>query len=116
MPADTQQLDQKIEGLRNDVNRQMSGIQSELKQMTETMQEMVRLEGDQHRLWDAVQRIGKESDDHEHRIRTLTENLATINTHGAVSAKGVSVLERWLYAGGGALLSVMATLLMLKVA
>lgn len=116
MPFETHELDSKIEGLRTEVSQQLSGMRAELKQMTELMRELVRLDGDMKRLSDAIGRIGKESEDHENRLRTLTETIATMQVHGAVNSKGVGSLERWLYIGGGALVSATVTYLVTRAA
>lgn len=58
---------EKVDGLSRDVG----GLRADMKELTKAMKELIRIDGDIKRLGDMVMRIGKESDDHETRLRML---------------------------------------------
>lgn len=60
-------LEQKVDSLSADV----SGIKTELKQVNESLKHLIRIDGDIKRVEEKIDRIGKESKDHEDRLRNL---------------------------------------------
>ena len=84
-------LDQKIETLRQDVSEQFSGIRSDIKDLTKALRELIRLDGEVKSVRDLSNRIGKQVDDHEKRIRTLETN-STANATAIKSSSGVALI------------------------
>jgi len=64
-------LDKKIERLREDVANQFSGIRADIKDLTQSLRELIRIDGDMKRQNDALTRIGSQVDDHEERLRAV---------------------------------------------
>lgn len=57
--------------LKTDFNNQLENVNSTLKDLATATKELIRVDGDVRVLREAVGRIGKESDDHEKRLRLL---------------------------------------------
>lgn len=82
MAAEQQALEDKLEDLRGEVGRRFDTVHNDMKDLTKALRDLVRLDGDLHRIQDSVVRIGAQVDDHEQRLRPL-------ETSGAV--QGVTV-------------------------
>lgn len=72
-------LDHKIETLRTDVNTQLTGLRSDVKELTKALRDLIRMDGEIKNLSTLISRIAGEVDDHESRLRKLEQN-STINT------------------------------------
>jgi len=84
-----------MDALRRDFNAQMGGIKSDLKEMTRALTELIRLDGEMKAQNGALNRIGRQVDDHETRIRTT-------EVHSSVNKSQVSNNERiiWIIVTG----------------
>ena len=71
MSTEIQAVEEKVEFLRTELGRRFDTVQEELKELTKALRDLIRLDGDIRRLQDAVGRIGRETEDHEKRLRTL---------------------------------------------
>lgn len=91
MANEVETLERKLEEMRDDVRTQFAEVRDDLKELTKALRELIRLDGDIRRLQDACGRIGRESEDHEKRLRALEQ------TRGA-DAMTVKHLDRtqWL--------------------
>lgn len=90
-----------VASYRTEVAAQLGGVRDEIRELTVAFRELIKLDGDIKRTNDAVGRIGRESDDHEIRLRAL-EAISAKN--GAIM--GMSGTAASLAAGAGASLIV----------
>lgn len=98
-------LQQKIEGLRAEVSARFDLVHEDLKELTKALRELIRLDGDIRRLQDAIGRIGRTSDDHELRLRTVESAVTT----GAVQSKH---LDRTQWLGVTSVVSLVSALVL----
>lgn len=66
-------LDAKFEKLRHSVDEQFGGVRKELKELTQALRDLIRLDGDLKRQNDAIVRIGRQVDDHENQLRDIQQ-------------------------------------------
>ena len=67
MSDDLAVLNQKVD----DMGKNITGINNELKQVNESLKHLIRIDGDIKRIEEKIDRIGTQSDDHEKRLRCL---------------------------------------------
>jgi len=72
-------LESKLESLSHSVNNQLTGVRSDIKDMTKALRELIRMDSEIKNVTTLVSRIGTEVDDHEKRIRML-ENTSVVNS------------------------------------
>jgi hypothetical protein len=90
--SDMDVVEQKLVGLEKTVN----GLRNDVKEISDSLRELIRIDGDMKRIGDAVGRIGKETADHESRLRVLElkggKLLERLMTHGLSVAIGGAVM------------------------
>lgn len=98
-------LDNKIETLRSHFTGQFAGVRSDIKELTQALRELIRLDGDIKRQNDALARIGRQVDSHDERLHEIeTVRLPLIETAhaGAKVTVGHSDRMYWLLVTAGA--------------
>ena len=63
-------VEQKLEDFRTEVREQFNRVGDELKELTQALRDLIRIDGDIRRLREAIKRIGGQVDDHEKRLRS----------------------------------------------
>lgn len=76
MAGDLESLKQDLDELRGDIGKRFDSVHTELKELTKALRDLVRIDGDQRRIEEKVNRIGSEVGDHEKRIRHLERSDA----------------------------------------
>lgn len=72
--TDVAALESKVENLSRDVTNQLSGVRTEIKELTSALRDLIRMDGEIKNVNVLVARIGREVDDHEKRLRELEKN------------------------------------------
>lgn len=93
MNEEIAQLDGKIETLRKDVNTQLTGVRTDIKELTEVLRDLIRMDGEIKNISTLTERIGNEVDDHEKRLRGLEKNGADADVVVKLTDR-VTVLEQ----------------------
>lgn len=88
---DYKALDEKIETLRKEFNGQMGGIREEIRELTASLREVVRIDGEAKRQGDLLRRLDENVDDLEERVRKLELARASDKHH--------EKLINWMYTG-----------------
>ena len=96
---------EELDEFKAEVRHRFDRVHEDLKEMTQALRELVRLDGNIKRLEEAVGRIGDEVRDQEKRLRTLEHRGAgTAKTIG-----GVEVFARYAAAAvAGGLVTAVA--------
>lgn len=71
MIDETQAVQKIVEDLRKEVSGRFDSMQEDIKELTKALRDLIRIDGDIRRLQDSVGRIGRETEDHEKRVRLL---------------------------------------------
>ena len=98
-------LDTKIEALRSNVSGQLTGVRSDIKELTQALRELIRLDGDLKRQNDALGRIGRQVDNHDARLHEIESvRLPALETARAATSVSVGHSNRmyWLLVTAGA--------------
>ena len=74
--ADVDEIKRDLESFKKSIGGRLDGVQSELRELTKALRELIRIDGDIKRVQDAMARIGRQVDDHEERLRTVEVNGA----------------------------------------
>lgn len=74
--AQIEQMQQDLTEFKADVRGQFDGVRADLRELTQALRELIRLDGDIRRIDDKVIRIGAEVDDHENRLREMEKSDA----------------------------------------
>lgn len=74
-----QDFGKRLDVLGGEVKSQLGVVNVELRELTKALRDLIRLDGDIRRLQDAVGRIGRETEDHEKRLRVI-ESRGTAQT------------------------------------
>lgn len=61
----------ELNQFKNEVRLQMEGVRADLKDLTKALRELIRLEGSLNGLAKIVERLGRENDDQEKRLRQI---------------------------------------------
>lgn len=69
-------LKKELMDFKAEINKQLSGVRTDLKELTKALRDLIRLEGNIAQLSDLVGRHATESRDHEKRIRKIEMQLA----------------------------------------
>ena len=100
MNGEIQEIERKVEALRSEVGAQFAGVRSDLKEVSQALRDLIRLDGDLKRQNDALLRIGKQVDEHEIRLYKLeTVRLPALEIAGATGqavAKTEAKHHNWL--------------------
>lgn len=86
--ADADDLKTDMESFKKSINGQLEGVKQELRELTNALRELIRIDGDIKRVQDAMSRIGRQVDDHEIRVRKV-ENSGSVNATRLSSAERV---------------------------
>lgn len=65
-----------IDTLRNEVNGQLTGVRSDIKDLTKVLRDLIRMDGEIKNIATLVGRVAGEVDDHEQRLRSLEKSSA----------------------------------------
>lgn len=86
-------LESKVESLSQNVNSQLSGVRTDIKELTSALRDLIRMDGEIKNISLLVNRIGGEVDDHEERMRKLEQ-------HSIVNSVKIGAGERvyWMLA------------------
>lgn len=105
MTAELKDLEQKLETFRSEVGERFDRVHDDLKDLTKALRDLIRLDGDIRRLQDAIGRIGRESGDHEKRLRVLEEATAGQRVKVGVIGRGQLLIFSTIAAAAGAVFS-----------
>jgi hypothetical protein len=85
------EIKQEIQQLKSNIDEKLDGVRSDIKELTKAFRDLVRLDGDIKRVDIVVDRIGRQVDDQEKRLRA-------VETSGAINGNRISSGERirWL--------------------
>lgn len=64
-------VEQKLEDFRAEVRLQFDRVGGELKELTQALRDLIRIDGDIRRLGEVTKRIGGQVDEHEKRLRVV---------------------------------------------
>ncbi len=98
-------LDSKIEALRGNFTNQFIGMRTDIKELTQALRELIRLDGDLKRQNDAIGRIGRQVDGHDERLHEIEAvRLPSIEAARAETKVSVGHSNRmyWLLVTAGA--------------
>ena len=105
MSGEESVMERKLEHMRVEVNRRFDVVHGDLKELTQALREMIRLDGDLKRQNDALVRVGRQVDAHEERLHDIEVNrlpqIEGRNTETQTTAKQNSRFV-WLLITAGA--------------
>ena len=112
MAGQSQSIDRdEFKHFKAEVAEQFEGVREGLKELTDVTRELVRLDGNNLRIEERIDRYGQELNDHEKRLRDHEARLNAQDTESAVGRKSVSNIEAWIYVVGASGFSALVTYL-----